>query len=236
QHAARGRLVRHHRRGAHRLPRRRPLRAAAAAAVRAPERRRHRALQPRAPVPGRDRGPRRVGRPQRHRGRPAAGRARVRRRRERRIRDLAARPRRPAGALAERGAGAAVGIAVALVAALLAVRTAFASSTVEALRPVAVESEGERGLGAVVAGLLMIAATWLVAVADPRSGWLVIGIFVASQLVAYVGGALLAPSIVTLAGSAVRGLVARSQSLPMRLAGEELPRRPGRHRMTVTDA
>jgi putative ABC transport system permease protein len=130
-------------------------------------------------------------------------------------------------------AGAAVGIAVALVAALLAVRTAFASPTVEALRPAAVESEGERRVGAVGAGLLMIAATWLVGFAGPRSGWLVIGIFVASQAVAYAGGALLAPSLVSWAGSALRGLAARSQWLPIRLAGENLPRRPGRAGITV---
>src|SRR5262249_61701924 len=79
----------------------------------------------------------------------------------------------------------------------------------------------------------LLAGRWLVAAADPRSGWLVIGIFVASQLVAYVGGALLAPSLVSWAGSAVRGVVARSQSLPVRLAGENLPRRPGRAGITV---
>jgi putative ABC transport system permease protein len=130
-------------------------------------------------------------------------------------------------------AGAAVGVAVALVAALLAVRTAFATPTVEALRPAAVETERERSPGVVVAGLLMIAATWLVGMADPRLGWLVIGIFVASQLVAYCGGALLAPSIVSGVGAGLRGLVTRSQSLPIRLAGDNLPRRPGRAGITV---
>jgi putative ABC transport system permease protein len=130
---------------------------------------------------------------------------------------------------------AVVGLTMALAAAYLAVRSTFAAPTVEALRPVAVETESRStsSVGAVVVGLLLVAATWLVVLADPRRRWMVVAIVIASQLVAYCGGALLAPPLVSAIGAMLRRAVGHWQSLPVRLAVDNFSRSPRRAGITV---
>jgi putative ABC transport system permease protein len=146
----------------------------------------------------------------------------------------------PTSHSAHSAAGTAVGIAIgfstALSAAYLAVRSTFEVPAVEALRPARVESP--EGLGNVrtplVLGLSLILGTWLVALAPPNPGFApMVALIIATQAVAYAGGALLGPTLVVLAGRAVRRLTRSSSWLPLRLAAENLPRSPRRTGTTV---
>ena len=137
-------------------------------------------------------------------------------------------------------AGAAIGIVIgfttALSAAYLAVRSTFEVPAVEALRPARVETQEEPGsLGrSLIFGVLLVLGTWLVVLAPPGLGVApMVAIIIATQAVAYAGGALLGPPLVALAGRALQRLSRSSSWLPLRLAVENLPRTPQRTGTTV---
>jgi putative ABC transport system permease protein len=129
----------------------------------------------------------------------------------------------------------AVGLGVTLLTAYLAIRATFEAPTVEALRPAAVAGERpvRRWLRVAVAALLL-AASWLIALAPPNLGLVATtSLVIASVVTSLSGAALLAPAVVSFAGQAAAALVRRAPWVAVRLAGENLPRTPSRGGATV---
>ncbi len=132
--------------------------------------------------------------------------------------------------------GVVVGLTTALGAAYLAVRSTFEVPAVEALRPARVESQDDPGnlTRPLLFGVSLVLGTWLVALAPPGLGFApMVAIIIATQAVAYAGGALLGPALVAFAGRALQRLARASTWLPLRLAAENLPRAPRRTGTTV---
>ncbi len=132
--------------------------------------------------------------------------------------------------------GLLIGFTTALSAAYLAVRSTFEVPAVEALRPARVENQENVGKlrRPLVLGVSFVLGTWLVAFAPPGLGFVpMVAIIIATQAVAYAGGALLGPALVVLAGRAMQRLTRSSSWLPLRLAAENLPRAPRRTGTTV---
>ena len=228
QHAHRRGVVRPHRGRAHRLPGGDGVGAAAPAAVRAARRRRHRALDAHAAVPGRDAILATLGVARGHARRLGAGVAGVRHRRGGDVGDLVPRWRSPGPTRSARGlvVAAATGFGIALAAAYLAARNTFSAPTVEALRPAAVETSRTRVAGrgrprprppGRHVGMLLL---------GPTRPWLVVGSLIAAQLVAYTAGAVLWPASRARRGRAVACGGRGSRWLPGRLAAENFPRSP----------
>lgn len=142
---------------------------------------------------------------------------------------------RPAHSLPAVIAGALVGGGTALLAAYLAIRATFRAPTVEALRPGNVEIQRVDGrLRLALLGLALAGSSWLIALVPPGLAFgPLVGLVIATHVVAYVGGALMAPPLVHLLGSATRSLARNSRSLPFRLAADSLPRSPWRSGTTV---
>jgi putative ABC transport system permease protein len=133
------------------------------------------------------------------------------------------------------GVGMGIGLLMAVVAAYLAVRTTFTASTVEALRPGGVAFERTpRRLPATVIAALLLGATWTITVVSPHHAWLVIGVIIVSELIAYIGAAVLSPTLVASMADLLRRVTVHSYRLPVRLAVENMPRAPRRSGMTVT--
>lgn len=134
------------------------------------------------------------------------------------------------------GVGMVVGFGTTLIAALLAARATFRTPTVEALRPVTVESETrERAILPMVLACVFFSATWLVALLP--SGLrlaTIVAVIIATQVLAYLGAALVGPVLIAIAGRATARLARWSPSLPLRLATENLPRTPNRSGTTVS--
>jgi putative ABC transport system permease protein len=121
-----------------------------------------------------------------------------------------------------------VGLGMALLAATLAIRSTFRTSTVAALRPAPLAGD-ERPLllARAVAAAALLAATWLLALAPPGLGFApLVGAIEAVQGATFAAAALLAPAVVVGAGLTLRALVRGSRSVPARLAAENLPRTP----------
>jgi putative ABC transport system permease protein len=136
----------------------------------------------------------------------------------------------------EGGAVAAlVGIVTALVAAWLAARATFRTTSVEALRATSVEStEGAGGVRPIALAVSLLGATWLLALVPPGVGFAaVVTLIIATQAIAYAGAAVLGPSLVSLVGSLARRAARPFGALPVLLAAENLPRTPRRSGTTV---
>ena len=132
-------------------------------------------------------------------------------------------------------AGLAVGLVTALVSAYLAARRTFEAPTVEALRPAGLGFEiPPRRWGSFVTATLLVMSTWGITLVSPQHGRTIVAVIIGSQLVAYLGAAILSPTLVASVGAALRRLTARSLRLPIRLAADNLPRTPRRSGMTVT--
>lgn len=132
-------------------------------------------------------------------------------------------------------AAATVGAATALLAAYVAVRATFRTPTVEALRPASVELEPVRGAGwLLLLGLALPAASWLILLVPQGTAFgPLVGCIIATHAMAYAAGAVLGPPLVLLLGSGMHRLTRRSQSLPARLAADNMPRSPWRSGATV---
>jgi putative ABC transport system permease protein len=129
----------------------------------------------------------------------------------------------------------ALGVGVALLAAGLAIRATFRAPTVEAMRPTpAYADEKHALLRPFVAGVLLIAATWLIALAPTGLGLApAVALVDGTHASAFAGAAACAPALVALVGGGLRRLAPWSPSLPARLAMENLPRSPERGGATV---
>lgn len=129
----------------------------------------------------------------------------------------------------------AVGLGVALLAATLAIRATFRTSTVAALQPAHLpRDDGGGHTKRVVAAALLLAATWLVALAPPGLGFVpLVAIIEGVQGAAFAATALLAPLAVTAMGLGLRVFARGSRSVSARLAAESLPRTPDRGGATV---
>jgi putative ABC transport system permease protein len=132
-------------------------------------------------------------------------------------------------------AGAGIGVSTALVAAYVAIRATFRSPTVAALRPASVELEPPGRFGRLLGiGLALATTSWLIVLVPPGLGFgTLVGIIIATHVVVYAGGAVLAPSLVLGGGRIWRWLTRRSTSLSLRLAADNLPRSPSRSGSTV---
>jgi putative ABC transport system permease protein len=138
---------------------------------------------------------------------------------------------RPEPSVAGMLTGAVVGVATAMLTAVVAVRATFRTPTVEALRPAAVEVEERGGLGgALVAGVTLAASTWpVVWAAPPGIGFVALcGLVIVTHAVVYLGAALAAPATALAAGAALGRLGRRSGSVVLHLAMESVARSPRR--------
>ena len=119
-------------------------------------------------------------------------------------------------------------------AAWIAIRRSLSSTTMEALRPVS-ESDGSAarpGRGIAI-GLLALVSSWFVALTPPGLDYAVlVALVLTGNCLAYLGGALLAPGLVALAGRLLRPIAAR-MPLPVELAFENLARDLRRSGATV---
>jgi putative ABC transport system permease protein len=132
-------------------------------------------------------------------------------------------------------AGAGIGLATALLASGLAIRSTFITPTVEALRPPSVEAPSSRSPRTMFAlGLTLVMATWAVVFAPSGLGLTAtVALVVATQVSAYAGVALIGPPVVAAIGAITRVSARFSASAPIRLAAENLPRTPSRSGATV---
>jgi len=136
--------------------------------------------------------------------------------------------------LAGVGVAAGVGMAMALVASWLAARVTFSAPTIEALRPTGIPLEGPPRAGRrLLLATSCAAATWLIVLVPPRHRWLVVAVIILSQLVAYVGAAIVSPVLVARTGATLQQFAKRTRSLLFRMASDALPRVPRRAGMTV---
>jgi putative ABC transport system permease protein len=134
----------------------------------------------------------------------------------------------PAHSLAGAVIGVLTGIATALAAAAFATRATFSATTVEALRPATfVWRAPATVIRSIVVPVLLLVGSWLILLAPPGLGFVgLVSLVIASGGAAYLGGALLAPTLVSAAGKAARGLLGRTSWLPARLAAGNLARDP----------
>lgn len=128
-------------------------------------------------------------------------------------------------------AGVAMGLSVALVACVFALRTSFGMPTVEMLKPSGAAAIDERvGPWTPVAGLLAIAAGVALLAFAPRGteGATLIALVDMAEGLPLLGAALLAPSLVLAAAWTTRRLLGHTRNVPLALAALHLPRSPVR--------
>jgi putative ABC transport system permease protein len=126
--------------------------------------------------------------------------------------------------------GAAVGLGTAVVSAIVAIRQTFQAPTVEALRPVGLAS-GEPGSmrRPLVAGAILVGCVWLIVLAPRQLGFAgTVTAIIGTQVLGYVGLALIAAPSVWLLGMLARAVFGGAAALPTRLVADNLPRSPGR--------
>src|SRR5262249_18343290 len=87
---------------------------------------------------------------------------------------------------------------------------------------------------AALIAVLLVAATWLIVLAPPGLGFVpIVTLVIADQGIAYAGGAILGPPLVSLVGAGAWYLARGTRSLPVRLPAGNLPGGRGRGGATV---
>ena len=132
-------------------------------------------------------------------------------------------------------AGVVVGLAVALGAAFVAIRSTMQAPTVETLRPGGLSSEDIGAVAVRIMGsVVLIASAWLICFVPEGAGFIAaVGGVISTHTLAYLGAAFAAAPLVWLLGVASAALAARGAPLPVLLAAQNLPRQPGRSGGTV---
>jgi len=133
------------------------------------------------------------------------------------------------------GAGIAGAVATAVGATLFAVRATFRGSTVEALRPTgAIVEDWHVTAASILVPLAVAASSWLILLSPPQCSFAeVVTIIIAACGAVYLGGTLVAPALVVIAGRALQRIDALGSWFPARLAIDNLPRDPRRSGATV---
>ncbi len=131
--------------------------------------------------------------------------------------------------------GVIAAAASALGASYVAIRATFQATTVEALRPTPLPvHEGHLRLKGLLLPATLVAGSWLILLAPPGLAFApMVALIVGACVLGYLGGALIAPGLVLLAGLIGKRVCPYVGWLPVQLALDNLPRDPRRSGATV---